>query len=70
MIFVKRSSEDSSQKVLSLFMKRVKKSNLVSRKRKSQFQAKKDSPLRKKRKALQRKAYEAKKALAEKLSNI
>jgi hypothetical protein len=70
MIFVKKGAEDSTQKLLSLFMKRVKKSNLVSRARKSKFQTKSDSPLRKKQKALQRKAYETKKALAEKLSNI
>jgi hypothetical protein len=50
MITVKRHGEDSSQKVISNFLKRVKKSNLVARKRKTQFVPAKLSPLRKKRK--------------------
>jgi hypothetical protein len=70
MIFVKKNTDDSSQKVISTFVKRVKKSNLVSRKRKIEFLVKPHSQLRKKRKALQRQAYQAKKSLQEKLSNV
>lgn len=70
MIVVKRTSEDSSQKVVSTFLKRVKKSNLVARKRKIQFQAPKLSPLRKKRKALSRIDYQEKKSYQLKISKI
>ena len=70
MITVKRHGEDSSQKVISNFLKRVKKSNLVARKRKTQFDPAKMSPLRKKRKALQRISFEQKKALQDKVSKL
>jgi hypothetical protein len=70
MITVKRHGEDSSQKVISNFLKRVKKSNLVARKRKTQFVPAKLSPLRKKRKAIQRISFEEKKALQDKVSKV
>lgn len=68
MISVKRNSEESNQKVINTFSKRVKKSNLVARKRKTQFAPAKLSPLRKKRKALQKIIWEVKKDLAGKTS--
>ncbi len=37
MIKVVRSAEETSQKIVGVFLKRVKKSNLVNRKRKTQF---------------------------------
>lgn len=52
MIFVKKSREDSNQKVVSLFLKRVKKSNLIARKRKTKHTEKPLSDLEKKRKAI------------------
>jgi hypothetical protein len=58
MIAVKRNTEDTSQKVVSTFLKRVKKSNLVSRKRKIQIHTKALSHLQKKRKALRKAKYE------------
>lgn len=71
MIYVNRhSNEDSSQKIVSNFMKRVKKYNLVSRKRKTQVEPPKLSKLKRKRKALQKIAYDAKKKMIEKLSKI
>jgi hypothetical protein len=70
MILVKRNAEESNQKVISLFVKRVKKSNLVARKRKTQFAPAKMSPLRKKRKAIQKISWEDKKIAAGKVSKI
>jgi hypothetical protein len=52
MIFVKKNREDSSQKVVSMFLKRVKKSNLIARKRKTKHAEKPLSHLEKKRKAM------------------
>lgn len=57
MITVKRGNEDSSQKVVSLFLKRVKKSNLIARKRKTQYNSKDLSHLQKKLKAMRRAKY-------------
>lgn len=58
MIHVKKRSEDSTQKVITTFLKRVKKSNLVSRKRKTQFAASKPTKHRRKQKALLRVEFE------------
>jgi hypothetical protein len=63
MIYVKRNQEESSQKVISTFLKRVKKSNLVNRKRKTQFANKQISDLEKKRKAIRRASYAAKQTI-------
>ncbi len=71
MISVKKSSpDDTTQKIINFFLKRVKKSNLVARKRKTQFKASVLSPLRKKQKALQKIAYNLKKQNLDKLSKI
>lgn len=71
MILVTRhNSEDTSQKIISGFLKRTKKFNLVARKRKTQFFPAKVSKLRRKRKALQRIAYENKQKLIEKIAKI
>ncbi len=70
MIEVKKQSEDTTQKVIGTFLKRVKKYNLVTRKRKIQVAPGKVSKLRKKRKALSRIDFEQKKALAEKISRV
>jgi hypothetical protein len=67
MIYVNRQANEN---VVSAFMKRVKKFNLVSRKRKTQVEPPKLSKLRKKRKALQKIAYDAKKKMLEKVSKI
>ncbi|NJK70865.1 MAG: hypothetical protein HC932_01160 [Thermales bacterium] len=47
MITVKRKPDESSQKVASNFLKRVKKSNLIARKRKTQITTKPLSHLQK-----------------------
>ena len=52
MIYVKRNADESSQKVISSFLKRVKKSNLVSRRRKTQVATKPLSYLKRKKKAM------------------
>lgn len=70
MILVKKNPEDSNSKVISTFVKRVKKSNLVARKRKTQFEPAKLSSLRKKRKALQRLDWDAKKAISSKVTKL
>jgi hypothetical protein len=57
MIFVKKNREDSNQKVVSLFLKRVKKSNLIARKRKTKHTEKPISDLEKKRKAIRQARY-------------
>ena len=57
MIHVKRSPEESSQKAISMFLKRVKKFNLVARKRKTTFAAKPPTHLQKKRKAIRKANY-------------
>jgi hypothetical protein len=67
MIYVKRNNEDSSQKVISSFAKRVKKSNLVARKRKTQHLTKPLSDLQKNRKAVRSAAYYAKQIIVERI---
>jgi hypothetical protein len=67
MITVKRNQEDSSQKVISSFLKRVKKSNLVARKRKTQHLTKPLSDLQKQRKAVRKADYLAKQIIVEKI---
>ncbi len=67
MILVKRNQEDSSQKVISTFLKRVKKSNLVARKRKIQHLVKPLSKLQKKIKAVRKAAYLAKQEIVERI---
>jgi hypothetical protein len=41
MIFVTRKEEETSQKIVANFLKRVKKSNLIQRSRKTKFHNKK-----------------------------
>lgn len=57
MIYVKRNPEESSQKIVGSFLKRVKKYNLIARKRKTQNHAKPLSHLQKKRKAIRKAVY-------------
>jgi hypothetical protein len=70
MINVTRNNEDSNQKLISTFLKRVKKSNLVARKRKTQFAPAKVAKLRKKRKALSRIDYDEKQKMIQKTAKI
>jgi hypothetical protein len=57
MIYVKRNPEESSQKAISMFLKRVKKYNLVARKRKTAFAIKPPTHLQKQRKAIRKANY-------------
>jgi hypothetical protein len=57
MIYVKRNSDESSQKVVGQFLKRVKRYNLINRSRKTQFRSKPLSHLKKKQKAVSKAAY-------------
>lgn len=70
MITVKRGSEDSSQKVVASFLKRVKKSNLIARARKTKFSSKKPSYLKKKRKALSKVKYKEDQSLRDKVGKL
>lgn len=67
MITVRKNAEDTPQKVVSTFLKRVKKSNLVSRKRKIQVLIKPLSHLEKKRKALRKSSYLASQTILDKM---
>jgi len=68
MIVVKRNNDESSQKVVSTFLKRVKKYNLVARKRKTKFSAKPASHLQKKRKAIRSAEYEARQKIVSRVT--
>ncbi len=68
MIFVKKNREDSNQKVVSLFLKRVKKSNLIARKRKTKHTEKPLSDLEKKRKAMRQANYLENQTVLDRLS--
>jgi hypothetical protein len=57
MIFVKRTGETTSQKVITAFIKRAKKYNLVARKRKTTNFTKAISELQKHRKAVRKAKY-------------
>jgi len=70
MIHTTKHNDESSQKVISNFIKRVKKYNLVARKRKTQVVTKDLSYLKRKRKAISRIAFETKKRAAEKTAKI
>lgn len=52
MIYVKRNGEETTQKLIGNFLRRVKRSNLVNRGRKTQFFSKAISHLKKKTKAV------------------
>lgn len=71
MIKVKRNQkEDSNQKVIGIFLKRVKKSNLVSRVRKSKFAPKKPSQGQKRAAALRRIQKEQEKEMSSKFDKL
>lgn len=70
MITVKRGSEETSQKVIASFLKRVKKSNLVARVRKTKFKSKDLSPLQKKRKALMKVRYQESQQLRDRIGKL
>ncbi len=59
MIKVKRIEGDTDVKLVARFVKRVKLSNLVARKRKTRYLVKSPSKLQKKRKAIRRSSYQA-----------
>jgi hypothetical protein len=67
MIIVNRKPDENSQKVTSNFLKRVKKFNLVARKRKTQVRVKALSHLQKKKKAVMTANYLAKKELFDRI---
>lgn len=70
MIYVKKRQEDTSQKVVATFLKRVKKSNLVARVRKTKFSSKDPSALQKKRKALTQVRYQEDQKLRDKVGKL
>lgn len=70
MIYVKKGQDDTSQKTVANFLKRVKKSNLVARARKTKYQTKKPTKLQAKRKALRKAEYEEKQALRDKIGKL
>jgi ribosomal protein S21 len=57
MIYVLRNEGDSATKVVSMFMKRSKKANVVARARKTKYFAKPLSHLKKKTKAINTAKY-------------
>jgi hypothetical protein len=65
MITVRRKQDDTAQKVIGDFLKRVKKSNLISRKRKIQVLIKPLSHLEKQRKAFRKAKYAAEQVVVE-----
>jgi hypothetical protein len=67
MITVKRHQEETSQSLIGKFLKRIKKSNLVSRKRKIETLVKPKSHLQKKRKALRMAKYAENLSLIERM---
>jgi len=67
MILVKRNQDDSTQKVISSFLKRVKKSNLIARKRKTQHFTRDISDLEKNRKAVRKAEYLANQTVADRI---
>ncbi len=68
MILVKRQPEDSTQKIVSNFLKRVKKSNLVARKRKTQYFTSKPNKLFRHLKAVRKRKYLDTMTFSDKLS--
>ena len=67
MIKVVRSGDETSQKVIGAFLKRVKKSNLIARKRKTQIAPLKMSYFKRNRKAVKREKWLAAQAIREKV---
>jgi membrane-bound lytic murein transglycosylase B len=67
MILVKRGQNDTSQKVVSNFLKRVKKSSLVTRKRKTKHFSKPLSDLAQKRKAISTAKFLAQKEIQDRI---
>jgi hypothetical protein len=67
MIKVVRSGDETSQKIIGVFLKRVKKSNLVARKRKTQFMQEHFSYYRRNQKAVKREKWLAAQAIREKI---
>jgi len=63
MITVQRQETQTSQKVVSTFLKRVKKSNTMARLRKSRYYSKALSTLKKKRKAISTAKYKSEEEL-------
>jgi hypothetical protein len=67
MIKVVRTGEETSQKIIGVFLKRVKKSNLIARKRKTQIMAPHMSYFKRKTKAVKREKFLAERAIADKV---
>jgi hypothetical protein len=67
MINVVRNGDETSQKVVSVFLKRVKKSNLIARKRKTQIAEVKMSYFKRNRKAVKREKWLADKVIKDKI---
>jgi hypothetical protein len=57
MIKVTRSGDETSQKIIGIFLKRVKKSNLVARKRKTQIAEAKMSYFKRHTKAVRKQKW-------------
>jgi hypothetical protein len=67
MIKVVRTGEETSQKIIGVFLKRVKKSNLIARKRKTQIMAPHMSYFKRHSKAIKREKFLADRIIAEKV---
>jgi hypothetical protein len=67
MITVKRYQEETSQSMIGKFLKRVKKSNTISRKRKIEVLIKPLSHLQKQRKAMRMAKYAEKQTLIDRM---
>jgi hypothetical protein len=66
MIKVVRTGDETSQKIIGLFLKRVKKSNLIARKRKTQIAETKMSYFKRNAKAVRKQKWLADQAIREK----
>jgi hypothetical protein len=67
MIKVVRTGEETSQKIVGVFLKRVKKSNLIARKRKTQIFEEKPSYFKRNQKAVRKAKYLAAQAIKDKI---
>jgi hypothetical protein len=67
MIKITRNGEETSQKIIGMFLKRVKKSNLVARKRKTQIEPAKMSFFKMNKKAVRKAQYLEAQAIREKI---
>lgn len=65
MIKIVRTGDETSQKIIGQFLKRVKKSNLIARKRKTQIEPAKESFFKRNKKAVKREKWLAEQVIRE-----